>query len=1051
MRFALHVFVAFLFTIGAAFGAAPVIWNDAEYGKWLTTKGFKLTDSKEMRTISVDPSSGAGVAAAIGSIALRNNAGAGELWLKSGAADTAWTKLMGTITLPVTAANGGTGQDSSAWSGIPHVSGGTWSASAIVNADIDAAAGIVDTKLATISTAGKVSNSATTATDANTNSAIVARDGSGNFSASTATLTGLAVNGTTGLSWNGGSASTALETIGTAGSGGSLLIQTPSLNSNFNSGLGISGTYGALISTITLQALGVNSPGGYGSRLVFKTTSDIASTAALTLDETQAATFANTVNATTFVGALTGNASTATALAANPSDCAADTYATTIAASGNLTCATVTNAGLAGSIAASKLVGTDIATVGTVTTGTWSADTIAVNKGGTGQTTATNAFDALAPTTTSGDMIYHNGSDNVRLAAGSLGQVLQSMGGTPTWTDPPAGGVNYAMPYHNAEGNVTTGWTTYDDAAATPVDLDSGTFGGTFAVSSTTPVYGTYSYLYTPGTTGEGVRAVITPQAADKGQVLEIAFDYTFVSATGATGDYTVWVYDVTNATLVQPAGYTVPGATAGTAMRFKATFQTSTNGATYRIAIHQAASTSAAIKFDSVYVGPQVKSNGPYISDWTAYTPTGAWVANTTFSGFWRRVGDTMEVYCKAVTSGAPTSALFSCSLPSGYTIDTNKISTSTLSIYGQASAWDNGIANYSGFVIYASTTTVNVIDDNAGTYWTQAAPFTFGANDEIKAYFKVPITGWSSSSVLSSADDGRTVAAVYTTATAGSYSNSAEAVVDFGTKELDTHNAVTTGGSWTFTAPVPGVYDVDAMVGISSSGFSGGFELRLYKNGSGTATVRSAYNTFSTGGFFGTPQFATQLYLNAGDTLQVKLRNDYGASVGLQTFAAANRISIVRNSQATQIAASETVSAQYKSSAGQSISNGAAPVVDFATKEWDSHNAVTTGASWKFTAPMPGIYEVCSMMEFASASWSATGYIWPLVAKNGGGAVTLAFERIEVSQTTGFIAQGCKDMRLLAGDYVQVSVQHAEGSARSLSANTDRNWVQIKRVANY
>jgi hypothetical protein len=49
---------------------------------------------------------------------------------------------------------------------------------AIVNADINASAAIADTKLGTISTAGKVSNSATTATNANTASAIVARDGS---------------------------------------------------------------------------------------------------------------------------------------------------------------------------------------------------------------------------------------------------------------------------------------------------------------------------------------------------------------------------------------------------------------------------------------------------------------------------------------------------------------------------------------------------------------------------------------------------------------------------------------------------------------------------------------------------------------------------------------------------------------------------------------------------------------------------------------------------------------------------------------------------------
>ena len=57
----------------------------------------------------------------------------------------------------------------------------------IVNADINASAAIVDTKLATIVTAGKVSNSATTAASANTASAIVARDASNNFVAGTIT------------------------------------------------------------------------------------------------------------------------------------------------------------------------------------------------------------------------------------------------------------------------------------------------------------------------------------------------------------------------------------------------------------------------------------------------------------------------------------------------------------------------------------------------------------------------------------------------------------------------------------------------------------------------------------------------------------------------------------------------------------------------------------------------------------------------------------------------------------------------------------------------
>ena len=58
---------------------------------------------------------------------------------------------------------------------------GTWNGTAIT-----------DTYLAQITTGGKVANSATTATNLNTASAIVARDGSGNFTAGTITaaLTG---------------------------------------------------------------------------------------------------------------------------------------------------------------------------------------------------------------------------------------------------------------------------------------------------------------------------------------------------------------------------------------------------------------------------------------------------------------------------------------------------------------------------------------------------------------------------------------------------------------------------------------------------------------------------------------------------------------------------------------------------------------------------------------------------------------------------------------------------------------------------------------------
>lgn len=61
----------------------------------------------------------------------------------------------------------------------------------IKNSAIASSAAIADSKLATISTSGKVANSATTATTSNNANTIVQRNGSGNFSAGTITATGL--------------------------------------------------------------------------------------------------------------------------------------------------------------------------------------------------------------------------------------------------------------------------------------------------------------------------------------------------------------------------------------------------------------------------------------------------------------------------------------------------------------------------------------------------------------------------------------------------------------------------------------------------------------------------------------------------------------------------------------------------------------------------------------------------------------------------------------------------------------------------------------------
>lgn len=63
--------------------------------------------------------------------------------------------------------------------------------------------------------------------------------------------------------------------------------------------------------------------------------------------------------------------------------------------------------------------------------------TIGIAGGGTGQVTKTPAYDALSPNTTKGDIAVYDGTNNVRLAAGTVAQFLRVNSATATgleWT-----------------------------------------------------------------------------------------------------------------------------------------------------------------------------------------------------------------------------------------------------------------------------------------------------------------------------------------------------------------------------------------------------------------------------------------------------------------------------------------------------------------------------------------------------------------------------------------------------------------------------------------
>ena len=132
--------------------------------------------------------------------------------------------------------------------------------------------------------------------------------------------------------------------------------------------------------------------------------------------------------------------------------------------------------------------GGPITASGTIT----ATGTLGVGYGGTSATTAIAAFNALAPTTTSGDTIYRTSTGNVRLAIGSSGQVLTASGGFPVWISPTVGGtVNYVdvsggntgLTFNGgpvtASGTITASGTLVVSAGGTGASTLTGVLKGT--------------------------------------------------------------------------------------------------------------------------------------------------------------------------------------------------------------------------------------------------------------------------------------------------------------------------------------------------------------------------------------------------------------------------------------------------------------------------------------------------------------------------------------------------------------------------------------------
>ncbi len=534
-------------------------------------------------------------------------------------------------------------------------------------------------------------------------------------------------------------------------------------------------------------------------------------------------------------------------------------------------------------------------------------------------------------------------------------------------------GVNFIL-NPDAESD-TSGWATYQDAAgATPVDGTGGAPTVTWTRSTSSPLTGTASFVLTKDAAnrqGEGASYAFTIDSASQARVLAINFDFivgsgTFVAgASGVDSDVEVYIYDVTNAVVIQPSSYKLFSNSSTISGHFSANFQSASNSTSYRLILHCATTSASAytLKFDTVQVGPSSYVYGTPITDWLAFTPTvGGWVdANHTNTGFWRRVGGDAEYEIKVATSGAPTSATLTLNLPSGHVIDTTRIvnTTANSGSLGIGTVNDSGASIYPVIVGYLTTTSVAVaVVGTASSYGglsnvTQAVPMTFGAGDQIDVKFTAPILGWSSSVQMSDSADQRVVAARMTGATAtvtNSYSD-----ITWTTIANDTHGAM---GAISYTVPVPGYYDISGSVNIGASTVSaaGGFFVGLH-NGTSVILDNEFLFDLNVPENESIPFTYGSVLLSAGTAIKVQIKTSgtIGTPV-INSSATLNYLAIKRLSGPSAIGASETVAASYSTVAGVTLTTAFA-TVNYNTLGYDTHGAY---ASSVYMTPSAGRYEV-------------------------------------------------------------------------------------------
>ncbi len=504
-----------------------------------------------------------------------------------------------------------------------------------------------------------------------------------------------------------------------------------------------------------------------------------------------------------------------------------------------------------------------------------------------------------------------------------------------------------------------------------------------------------------------------------------------------------IYIYDVTNSNLIECVARDL---SAGEFLTYTGTFQTAPDSTSYRLIFHVADTTTDAftINIDNVSVGPANYISGPPVTDWKDYTPILTHISggatNATTQGKWKRVGG--ELHARMTVTFSAASAAFNqiiLSIPAGLTIDITKLptlSTDNELYIGQSFSVDTGSNTYLGDARYYSNRALlqyHAPNNSSAAFFSQAAPFTFGANDSITAVIKVPIVGWSSNCVMSSTTMNREIA-VTGESNGGTALTADVTDIDF-TETLDT-TAAWSGTQ--FTAPESGRYQVSGMAYFTAPAARG---FKVFIDGSYSKTIGWSPSTA-----YGMA-FNSTIELVKGEVLSFRI---YPTST-LQAGASLHHLGITNLNTGTQtIMASEKVGAKYSISSGQSIAHGASySTIIFDTKIIDTHNTFNASTGI-FTAPMSGMYAVDAIVNLnVSAPAGTNAEVYRRIYDETNTSAIAVGKSYIVSSLSRVQAYPLSTLISLdKGQQVSFGFLQLDGKTHSLSTVAAENWISIYSI---